>query len=99
MLWALTDIENSAASSVIVSASERISEFCAMNGMSAKETMRLQMSMEEVMTLISKINGDKGASDLRFDLVFHVFSSDCISEIVYSHYYYITNPVKVKKVI
>ena len=52
----------------IVSASERISEFCAMNGMSVKETMRLEMSMEEVMTLIRQVNGEKGVDDLSFDL-------------------------------
>ena len=52
----------------IVDASERISEFCAMNGMSAKQTMRLQMSMEEVMTLIRSINEEKGVGDLTFDL-------------------------------
>ena len=52
----------------IVSASERISAFCAMNGMDARETMRLQMSMEEVMTLIRQVNAERGAEDLRFDL-------------------------------
>ncbi|MCR5753712.1 MAG: ATP-binding protein [Acetatifactor sp.] len=52
----------------IVSASERISEFCATNGMSIKETMRLQMSMEEVMTLIRQINEEHGAQKLKFDL-------------------------------
>ena len=52
----------------IVRASERISEFCALNGMSAKETMRLEMSMEEVMTLIRQVNAEKGIQDLTFDL-------------------------------
>lgn len=52
----------------IVSASERISEFCEMNGMSPKETMRLEMSMEEVMTLIREVNADKGDQALTFDL-------------------------------
>ena len=52
----------------IVSASERISEFCAANGMSIKQTMRLQMSMEEVMTLIRQVNENKDIRDLRFDL-------------------------------
>ena len=52
----------------IVSASERISEFCAKNGMSAKETIRLEMSMEEVMTLIRQVNEEKGAHSLTFDL-------------------------------
>ncbi len=52
----------------IVSASERISEFCADNGMSMKQTMRLQMSMEEVMTLIRSVNEQEGVQDLAFDL-------------------------------
>ncbi len=52
----------------IVSASQRISEFCAANGMSPKETMRLEMSMEEVMTLIRQVNGEKEAGRLHFDL-------------------------------
>lgn len=52
----------------IVSASERISEFCEMNGMSVKETMRLEMSMEEVMTLIRQVNEEKGVRGLKFDL-------------------------------
>ena len=52
----------------IVSASERISEFCAANGMSIKQTMRLQMSMEEVMTLIRQVNENKDIRDLKFDL-------------------------------
>ncbi len=52
----------------IVSASERISEFCSMNGMSVRETMQLQMSMEEVMTLIRQVNGEKGDQELAFDL-------------------------------
>ena len=52
----------------IVSASERISEFCAANGMSLKETMRLEMSMEEVMTLIRQVNAEKSVQNLHFDL-------------------------------
>gem|GEM_PF-1208314 len=52
----------------IVTASERISAFCAMNGMSAKETIRLEMCMEEVMTLIRQVNAARGVQDLRFDL-------------------------------
>ena len=52
----------------IVSASERISEFCQMNGMSFKDTMRLEMSMEEVMTLIRQVNEDAGVRNLKFDL-------------------------------
>ena len=52
----------------IVSASERISAFCAENGMSAKTTTLLEMSMEEVMTLITKVNAEQGIRNLRFDL-------------------------------
>jgi hypothetical protein len=52
----------------IVSASERISGFCSLNGLSVKETMRLEMSMEEVMTLIRQVNLSGGGQDLRFDL-------------------------------
>ncbi len=63
----------------IVSASERISEFCAKNGMSVKETMRLEMSMEEVMTLIRQVNGEKDIADLSFDL--RAFSVSGISGI------------------
>ena len=52
----------------IVSASERISEFCQLNGMSLRDTMRLQMSIEEVMTLIRQVNVDADADSLKFDL-------------------------------
>lgn len=52
----------------IVSASERISSFCAENGMSVKETTLLEMSMEEVMTLIVQVNAEQGVRNLRFDL-------------------------------
>lgn len=52
----------------IVSASERISDFCAANGMSVKQTMRLQISMEEVMTLIRQVNEAGDARKLKFDL-------------------------------
>ncbi|MBQ3425003.1 MAG: hypothetical protein IJH38_07390 [Clostridia bacterium] len=52
----------------IVDASERISAFCAHNGMTPRETMRLQMSMEEVMTLIRQVNVEHGIRDLKFDL-------------------------------
>jgi hypothetical protein len=52
----------------IVGASERISEFCASNGMSVKQTMRLQMSMEEVMTLIRTVNEEREVRNLTFDL-------------------------------
>ena len=36
--------------------------------MSGQETLHLEMSMEEVVTLIRQINVDKGVQDLRFDL-------------------------------
>ena len=52
----------------IVSASERISDFCATNGMSVKQTMRLQISMEEVMTLIRQVNEAGDVRELKFDL-------------------------------
>ncbi len=63
----------------IVSASERIGEFCAANGMSAKETMRLEMSMEEVMTLIRQVNADADVQALHFDL--RAFSVNGVSGI------------------
>ena len=77
--YLMTDLENERSGRVlnfsvgadveeIVSASERISAFCAQNGMDARQTMRLEMSMEEVMTLIRQINGEKGVQDLKFDL-------------------------------
>ena len=77
--YLMTDLDNERSGKVlnfsveadvdeIVSASERISEFCAMNGMSTKATMRLEMSMEEVMTLIRQVNADRGFQELRFDL-------------------------------
>ena len=52
----------------IVRASERISSFCARNGMNARDMMRLEMSMEEVMTLIRQYNDEKSRRSLRFDL-------------------------------
>ena len=77
--WLMSDLEHEKRGRVlnfsvaadlddIVSASERISAFCAANGMSDRETMRLEMSMEEVMTLIRQVNADEGVQDLRFDL-------------------------------
>ena len=77
--YLMTDLENEKSGKVlnfsvdadvdeIVSASERISEFCATNGMSVKETMQLEMSMEEVMTLINQVNAEKGVQALKFDL-------------------------------
>ena len=77
--YLLTDLENEKSGKVlnfsvsanveeIVSASERISRFCAVNGMNAQETIRLEMSMEEVMTLIHQVNAEKGVQNLQFDL-------------------------------
>ena len=77
--YLMTDLENERAGKVlnfsvnadvneIVSASERISQFCAVNGMSVQETMRLEMSMEEVMTLINQVNAEKNVQNLKFDL-------------------------------
>lgn len=81
--YLLTDLENEKRGRVlnfsvssdlreIVSASERVSAFCDANGMNAKETLRLQLSMEEVMTLIRQVNGQEGVQGLHFDL--RVFS-------------------------
>ena len=77
--WLLTDLDNEKEGRVlnfsvvadldeIVSASERISAFCAANGMDARETVRLEMSMEEVMALIRQVNVEHGLDSLRFDL-------------------------------
>ena len=52
----------------IVSASERISGFCERNGMNERYTVRLEMSMEEVMTLICQVNERNGVRNLQFDL-------------------------------
>lgn len=38
------------------------------NSMSGQETMYLEMSMKEDMTLICQVNADMDARDLRFDL-------------------------------
>ena len=74
--WLMTDLEHERRGRVlnfsvkadqdeIVSASERISAFCVANGMSDRETMRLEMSMEEVMTLIHhQVNANQGVRDL-----------------------------------
>lgn len=66
----------------IVSASERIGGFCEANGMSVRDTMRLQMSMEEVMTLIREVNGGDGA--LRFDLRAYSFENESGIRISYN---------------
>lgn len=51
----------------ICSASEQISDFCSANGMSPKKIMTLQLAMEEILTLIKRVN-DSQRNDLRFDL-------------------------------
>lgn len=52
----------------ICSASERISEFCESNGMNRKATMRIQLAMEEILTLIVAYNGPELAGNISFDL-------------------------------
>ena len=63
----------------ICSASEKISSFCENNGMDAKTTMRVQLAMEEIMTLIVHINGENAAKNLSFDL--RAYSLDGITGI------------------
>ena len=52
----------------ICSASERIRGFCAANGMDGKKTMRLQLALEEIMTLITQVNEGMEEGLLKFDL-------------------------------
>ncbi len=52
----------------ICNASERIMEFCKINGMNPKKTIRIQLALEEVMTLIVKVNENREKSELNFDL-------------------------------
>lgn len=52
----------------ICSASERIRGFCAANGMDRKETMRIQLALEEIMTLIAQVNEGMEEGTLKFDL-------------------------------
>lgn len=52
----------------ICSASERITGFCAANGMDRKKTMRVQLALEEIMTLITQINEGMEEGLLKFDL-------------------------------
>lgn len=63
----------------ICSASERISEFCETNGMNLKTTMRVQLAMEEIMTLIGTVNGPEIAKTISFDL--RAYSLDGITGI------------------
>lgn len=52
----------------ICDASERISAFCDANGMNKKSTMRIQLAMEETMTLIASENAQDSLTALSFDL-------------------------------
>lgn len=52
----------------ICSASERIRGFCAANGMDKKKTMRIQLAIEEIMTLITQVNEGLEEGLLKFDL-------------------------------
>lgn len=49
----------------ICDASGRITDFCGENGMSPKQTMRISLAMEEIMTLISSKNDGEVLFDLR----------------------------------
>lgn len=51
----------------ICEASERITDFCVNNGIGMKETMRIQLALEEIMTLIVRVNkeGAVPSFDLR----------------------------------
>ena len=49
----------------ICGASGRITDFCADNGMSPKQTMRISLALEEIMMLISDKNGGAVEFDLR----------------------------------
>lgn len=52
----------------ICGASERIKGFCAANGMDGKKTMRIQLALEEIMTLITQVNEGMEERLLKFDL-------------------------------
>lgn len=58
----------SSALEEICSASERITGFCAANGMDGKKTMRIQLALEEIMTLIAQVNEGMEEGLLKFDL-------------------------------
>ncbi|MCM1023702.1 MAG: MATE family efflux transporter [Prevotella sp.] len=49
----------------ICDASGRITDFCGKNGMSPKQTMRISLAMEEIMTLIAEKNESSAEFDLR----------------------------------
>jgi len=53
----------------ICDASERISDFCSLNGMPIKKTMVLQLAIEELLTLISTFNRKNSTKeDINYDL-------------------------------
>lgn len=49
----------------ICNASGKITDFCESNGMNLKQTMRISLTIEEMMTLISSKNENSGDFDLR----------------------------------
>ena len=49
----------------ICGACERITEFCENNGMQAKQTMRVSLALEEIMTVISQ---DNSPNEVYFDI-------------------------------
>lgn len=49
----------------ICGASGKITDFCENNGMNPKQTMRISLALEEMMTLISAKNENNGGFDLR----------------------------------
>ncbi|MCR4841760.1 MAG: hypothetical protein K5840_00685, partial [Eubacterium sp.] len=54
----------------ICNASEKISEYCAENGVDMKQTMKISLVVEEMMTLIASLSG---TDDIHFDVrVFHM---------------------------
>lgn len=57
----------------ICSASERITDFCGENGMNPKQTMRISLAIEEMLTLITQENKD---AKINFDI--RVFATDDI---------------------
>ena len=52
----------------ICHASEKISEFCSLNGLNPKETMRIQLAIEEALVLISDINAKVSEDIAGFDI-------------------------------
>lgn len=52
----------------ICEASERITEFCTVNGMSHKKTFWIQLALEEIMMLVTQINTVMEEGQLKFDL-------------------------------